>query len=193
MNSQLVSAETANSSPGQQQTAIDDSLSRGLVAMRRELLAHAFRLTKDSSHAEDLVQDTIERALRFEDHFERGTNLRAWAHQILSNLFYSSCRQHRRERRAIEMLTIDPCAWTWHEPASEVAVSNLSKATRRALDAIPCPFQTTLVLVDLMDYSYRDAADKLGVPLGTVMSRLHRGRRLLADALRNEPTLREAA
>jgi RNA polymerase sigma-70 factor (ECF subfamily) len=61
---------------------------------------------------------------------------------------------------------------------------DLSQATRKAIDSLPSQFQTTVVLVDLMDYSYRAAADRLGVPLGTVMSRLHRGRRLLADALR---------
>jgi RNA polymerase sigma-70 factor (ECF subfamily) len=157
-------------------------LSQELVKMRRELFAHAFRLTKSPSLAEDLVQDTVERALRFEDHFERGTNLRAWVHQIMANVFFSRCRQRRRETRALQVLTTDPCAWTHSTP--DPVMPDLSQATRRAIDSLPSQFQTTVVLVDLMDYSYRAAADRLGVPLGTVMSRLHRGRRLLADALR---------
>jgi len=160
----------------------DQWLSQELIKMRRELFAHAFRLTKNPSLAEDLVQDTVERALRFERHFERGTNLRAWVHQIMANVFFSRCRQHRRESRALQVLSTDPCAWTHNTP--EAVMPDLSQATRRAIDALPSQFQTTVVLVDLMDYSYRAAADRLGVPLGTVMSRLHRGRRLLADALR---------
>jgi RNA polymerase sigma-70 factor (ECF subfamily) len=157
-------------------------LSQALVAMRRELFSHAWRLTRSQAHAEDLVQDTVERALRFEDHFQQGTNLRAWVHQIMANLFFSRCRQLRRETRALQVLTTDPCAWT--RTAPEPVRPELSRATRRAIDALPAPFQSTVVLIDLMDYSYQAAADELGVPLGTVMSRLHRGRRLLAEALR---------
>lgn len=157
-------------------------LSKALVGMHRELFSHAFRLTRSAPLAEDLVQDTVERALRFESHFERGTNLRAWVHQIMANLFFSKCRQQRRESRALQVLSTDPCAWTRKRP--QELVPDLSHATRQAIDALPSQFQTTVVLVDLMDYSYRAAADQLGVPLGTVMSRLHRGRRLLADALR---------
>jgi RNA polymerase sigma-70 factor, ECF subfamily len=171
----------------------DHGVVGSLIGMRRELFTHALRLTKSQSLAEDLVQDTIERAIRFEYRFERGTNLRAWVHQILANLFYSRCRQQRRESRAIACLNTDPCAWTAREPSADAPVADLSQATRRALGALPSQFQSTVVMVDLMDMSYRAAADRLGVPLGTVMSRLHRGRRLLADALREQPTVREAA
>ena len=157
-------------------------LREALVAMRRELFAHAVRLARTQAQAEDLVQDTIERALKFEDHFQQGTNLRAWAHQIMANVFYSSCRKYRRESRALQVLSTDPSAWTQSVP-NEV-VPGLSQATRRAIQALPSQFQSTVVLIDLMEYSYSAAADELGVPLGTVMSRLHRGRRLLADALR---------
>jgi RNA polymerase sigma-70 factor, ECF subfamily len=157
-------------------------LTDALLGMNRELFSHAFRLTRSLATAEDLVQDTIERALRFESHFERGTNLRAWVHQIMANIFFSKCRTVRRETKALQVLSTDPCAWTQTAPPE--VVPDLSHATRKAIDALPLQFQDTVVLVDLMDYSYRAAADHLGVPLGTVMSRLHRGRRLLADALR---------
>lgn len=159
------------------------AMGQQLVALRRELYAHALRLTRNMNQAEDLVQDTVERALRFEDRFEQGTNLRAWAHQILVNLFISRCRRHRREGRALEALSSDPCAWTVgrQDPPS---YRSLSASTQRAIDDLPQPFRHTVVLIDLEDYSYKAAADRLGVPIGTVMSRLHRGRRLLADALR---------
>jgi RNA polymerase sigma-70 factor (ECF subfamily) len=157
-------------------------LTDALIGMRRELFSHAFRLTRSPAAAEDLVQDTVERVLRFESHFERGTNLRAWVHQVMANLFFSRCRSQRRETRALQVLSTDPCAWTRSAPQD--VVPDLSHATRKAIGSLPTPFQDTVVLVDLMDYSYRAAADHLGVPLGTVMSRLHRGRRLLADALR---------
>jgi len=153
-----------------------------LVAMRRELFSHAYRLTRSFSASEDLVQDTIERALRFESYYQKGTNLRGWVHQILSNLFCSRCRSIRREAKALSALHDDPCAWT--RGVVEAPMAQLSRATRRAIDTLPEQFQSTVVMVDLMELSYRDAADRLGVPVGTVMSRLHRGRRLLADALR---------
>jgi RNA polymerase sigma-70 factor (ECF subfamily) len=170
----------------------DPSFAAALVAMRPELCAHALRLTRHAAQAEDLVQDSVERALRFEDHFVRGTNLRAWAHQILSNVFFTRCRQARREGRALGVLATDPCAWTAgrEQPRER---TGLSRATRLALSSLPAQFRSAVVLVDLMDYSYKAAADELGVPLGTVMSRLHRGRKLLAQTLREEPLEREAA
>jgi len=181
--------QTPSAKPGLAQNDLTDRL----IGMRRELFSHALRLTKSHSLAEDLVQDTVERAIRFEYRFEQGTNLRAWVHHILANLFYSRCRQLRREGRALARLNSDPCAWTAREPSTDASLHDLSQATRRALHELPSQFQSTVVLVDLMDMSYRAAADRLGVPLGTVMSRLHRGRRLLADALREQPMVQQAA
>ncbi len=163
-----------------------------LVALRRELFAHALRLTRSMTQAEDLVQDTVERALRFEDRFQPGTNLRAWAHQILANLFISGCRRQRREGRALSNLSTDPCAWTAASAPNPTGIG-LSRSTQRAIDDLPPTFRRTLVLIDVEDYSYKAAADRLGVPIGTVMSRLHRGRRLLADALRDPEPERQAA
>lgn len=169
-----------------------NDMGHGLVALRRELYAHALRLTRSVSQAEDLVQDTVERALRFENRFQPGTNLRAWAHQILVNQFISGCRRHRREGRALAALSSDPCAWTASQ--SELpAMRELSQSTQRAIDDLPPRFRRIVELVDVEELSYKAAADRLGVPIGTVMSRLHRGRRLLADALRYVPEQREAA
>ena len=161
-----------------------EALRRGLVALVPELRSRALRLARDGATADDLVQDAIERALRFADQYERGTNLRAWTHQILFSVFVTRYRRTRRERNALRVLSSDPCAWTLPEPFSapdkDVA---LTQATRQRLDALPEGFRAVIELVDLGERSYRDAAEELGVPVGTVMSRLHRGRRMLADGL----------
>jgi len=157
-------------------------LRRGLCAMTPELFGRALRMSRSPSIAEDLVQDTVERAIRFESHYQPGTNLRAWVYQILFSVFVTRCRRSRRERNAMEVLSTDPCAWTM--PESILANAGLSPSLRRALDSLPTSFRDAVVLVDLEEMAYKDAAKKLGVPVGTVMSRLHRGRKLLAEAVR---------
>jgi RNA polymerase sigma-70 factor (ECF subfamily) len=145
-----------------------------------ELRGRAFRLVGDTARAEDLVQDTFERALRFASQYTSGTNLRAWAGQVLFSVFVTKYRRIRRERNALRLLASDPCAWTAPEPLTADGNLGLSVSTKTKLDALPETFRDVLVLVDLEDHSYREAADALGVPVGTVMSRLHRGRKLLA-------------
>ncbi|WP_437654282.1 RNA polymerase sigma factor [Sorangium sp. So ce1182] len=161
-----------------------EELLRGLVEMTPELFGRALRLSRSPATAEDLVQDTVERAIRFASNYERGTNLRAWVHQILFSVFITRCRRSRRERNALDVLATDPCAWTAPECRAEMHA--LSPGVRRALATLPPSFRDTVVLVDLEEMSYKDAAAQLGVPVGTVMSRLHRGRKLLAEALRGE-------
>jgi RNA polymerase sigma-70 factor (ECF subfamily) len=104
-------------------------------------------------------------------------------HQILFSVFVTRCRRGRRERNALDTLSSDPCAWTTPERLGG-EMQALSPPVARALAAVPEPFRGVIELVDLQELSYKDAAAALGVPVGTVMSRLHRGRRLLAAALR---------
>ncbi|HEY3593588.1 MAG TPA: RNA polymerase sigma factor [Polyangiaceae bacterium] len=161
-------------------------------ALVPELEARALRLTRESSAAQDLLQDTLERALRFESQYEPNSNLRAWVHRILLSVFVTRCRRSRRERCALESLTQDPCAWT--HPDAPPIQQTLSPRAAVALAKLPSCFRLAVELVDLGDMSYRDAADIIGVPLGTVMSRLHRGRRMLAETLRDgADSLDEAA
>lgn len=157
-------------------------LRRGLVAMAPDLYGRAMRMSRSPHIAQDLVQDTIERAIRFESHYQPGTNLRAWVYQILFSVFMTRCRRLRRERNAMEVLSTDPCAWTAPEKVNEMA--GLTPSLLRALDALPASFRQAVILVDLEEMAYKDAAKKIGVPVGTVMSRLHRGRKQLAAALR---------
>ncbi|HTJ82510.1 MAG TPA: RNA polymerase sigma factor [Polyangiaceae bacterium] len=149
--------------------------------MLPELRARALRLSRCPTVADDLVQDSVERAMRFEANYIPGTNARAWLFQILFSVFITRCRRSRRETRALGTLALDPCAWT--SPESAPPMASLTPAIRRHLSDLPESFRKAVELVDLEEMSYRDAADQMGVPVGTVMSRLHRGRKLLAAAL----------
>ena len=165
-----------------------------LAACWPDLYRRALRLARNEDLARDLVQDALERAIRFEAQYAPGSNLKAWLQCILLSVFMTRCRRSRRERRALENLTHDPCAWT--SPDQPSAVQALSSPVARAVAELPPHFREALQLVDLAELSYRDAAEVIGVPLGTVMSRLHRGRRLLAEALRDPagtPEVPEAA
>jgi|GEM_PF-248748 len=166
------------------------ALGRGIVGELPLLRARAVRLTRDPFAAEDLVQDTVERALRFEATFAPGTNLKAWLQQVLYSVFVSRCRRKRRERRALDVLAVDPCAWTRADAAP--AMTTLAPRLERALAALPDSYASVIRLVDLGERSYRDAAEERGVPGGTVMSRLFRGRSLLAVALA-DPGARDPA
>jgi len=127
------------------------------------------------------VQAAVLRALSFEQTFIPGTNLRAWLHQILESVFLTACRRKARERRALSSLESDPCAWTRADAAPPMR--GMSPAVQSALASLPESFRDVVRLVDVEELSYRDAANRLEVPLGTVMSRLHRGRRMLASRL----------
>ena len=160
------------------------SFERGLVELLPELRGRACRLAGDPTLADDIVQDTIERALRFGKQYERGTHLRAWVYQILFSVFVSRYRRLRRDKNALRVLASDPCAWTLPERfSSPDAGVPLTTKTQATLDALPETFRVVLKLVDLDELTYREAASELGVPVGTVMSRLHRGRKLLAAQL----------
>jgi RNA polymerase sigma-70 factor (ECF subfamily) len=160
----------------------DDELRAALAALLPDLRARAFRLSGNAAAADDIAQDALERALRFRSQYERGTNLRAWALQIVFSVFVTRWRRRRRERAALEQLASDPCAWTVPSPFAppDAGSRALSQTTVRTLDALPEGFRAVIVLVDLERLTYRDAAKALGLPVGTVMSRLHRGRKLLA-------------
>jgi RNA polymerase sigma-70 factor, ECF subfamily len=152
-----------------------------LVLCLPGLRARALKLCLDKVEAHDLVQDTVERALRFESSYHMGTNFRAWANQILFSVFVTRCRRRRRERRALDSVFSDPCSWA--KTDAPPAMRTLTRRVEQALDALPPQFAAAVRLVDIGELSYKEAAEQLRVPVGTVMSRLFRGRRLLATAL----------
>ncbi len=158
---------------------------RGLAALRPELFACAMRLARSRARAEDLVQTAMLRAIRFEAQFRAGTNLRAWAFQVLRSVFLTECRKQKRERRACERMTLQARVAESFEPKEPMR--SLSVSAERALAGLPSHYRRVVELVDLEELGYREAARRLEVPLGTVMSRLHRGRRLLAEKLPAAP------
>ncbi len=156
------------------------------------LFSAALRLTKNERDAEDLVQDTFLRAYRFFDKFERGTNIKAWLFKILTNTFINRYRRNVKERNIVEGSERQAV----HErfisrEATEYAANPeqfffdrlLSDDVLQAVDAIPIDFRMVVILADLQEFSYKEIAEILDIPVGTVMSRLFRGRRLLQKSL----------
>lgn len=155
------------------------SLERELVAMLPSLERRALRWCRNATEAQDLAQDTIVRALRSSPRFESGGHLRAWLYTVLRNLFISGRRRDQSWSRASAELTA--AASRAAESAPNAAF--LTPSVERAIARLPEGFAKVLRLVDLEDYSYADAASTLGVPVGTVMSRLFRARQRLARDL----------
>jgi RNA polymerase sigma-70 factor (ECF subfamily) len=152
----------------------------------------ARRLVSSREEAEDLVQETYARAFRSWRSYTPGTNLRAWLFRILTNL---NIDRGRREQRTPDLQPIEEGDYYLYNRLEETGVADdeervverLSQdAIVRALSAVPHNFRDVIVLVDIGDFSYQDAAQILDVPIGTVMSRLHRGRRILKRALAEE-------
>ena len=149
----------------------------------------ARRLVSTREEAEDLVQETYARAFRSWRSFQPGTNLRAWLFRILTNL---NIDRGRREQRSPATEPIEEGDYYLYNrledagapQAEEQIVERLSRdGVVEALAAVPHDFRDVLVLVDIGEFSYRDAAQILDIPVGTVMSRLHRGRRVLKHEL----------
>ena len=152
----------------------------------------ALRMTHNEQAAEDLVQDTLERAYSNFARYEPGTNIRAWLFRILSNLAISA---YRRRASGPELSSIDEMEdfslysqlGAGSSGASDVergALDNLGQeAIRRAIDELPPDFRMVVLLADVEGFSYKEIAEIVGIPKGTVMSRLFRGRRLLQRTL----------
>jgi RNA polymerase sigma-70 factor (ECF subfamily) len=155
------------------------------------LFGAAMRYTRDPRDAEDLVQDTVLAAYRFYDRFEAGSNCKAWLFKILTNTFINKYRRRVREREVREQLVEEEAPSLISEesraasrdPERFLQAGLLSDDVRRALDAVPSDYRMAVVLCDLEEFSYKEIAEIMDCPVGTVMSRLHRGRRLLQRAL----------
>ena len=156
------------------------------------LYAVSCRLTKAPLDAEDLVQDTLVKAMRARDQYEPGTNLKAWLFKILHNTFINKYRRGGLERVVLEGPDADPLADGWVSAASMRALRDpetqalrplVQAEIHKALDELPEEFRLAVVLSDVEELSYKEIANVMGCPVGTVMSRLHRGRRLLQKRL----------
>jgi len=156
------------------------------------LYATGLRMTRNPGDAEDLVQDTMLQAYRFFDKFEPGTNCKAWLYKILTNTFINKYRKRVREREVRDQLDheempslmSEDVATASRDPEGLMVGALLSDDVKRALEGVPYDYRMAVVLADLEEFSYKEIADIMDCPVGTVMSRLHRGRRLLQKALR---------
>jgi RNA polymerase sigma-70 factor (ECF subfamily) len=158
------------------------------------LYGTALRLTRNRATAEDLVQDTFLKAWRSFRTFQAGTNARAWLYKILMNAYIDS---YRRSSRAPEMVDHEDVGdfylyakaqesdeFRRAGDPEEILLSKIMDAdVSEALEQVPEPFRAAVVLADLQDFSYREIAEILDIPIGTVMSRLYRGRRHLQRLL----------
>lgn len=180
---------TAAHVPAQSQ---DNDFERMLADTLPALTHLALRYTRNPSLADDLVHDTVVRALRFRESFRHGSNFRAWTHTILTNTFIHGYRRSRKEkeilgqagRRDVEaQLCSEATQESAHRPERALLFNHLSDDVVAALAALPEDFRAAVVLCDLQGHSYREVAAALNCPLGTVMSRLHRARRLLEEQL----------
>ncbi len=159
-----------------------------------ELYATALRLTKNERDAEDLLQDTFLKAYTFFHRFEKNTNCRAWLFKILTNTFINAYRRKTKEReilgaddlRDVEANLISrERALINYNPERGLMRKLISEDIRVALESIPIEFRMVVVLADLQGFSYKDIAHILDCPVGTVMSRLFRGRKLMRRQLAN--------
>lgn len=149
----------------------------------RALLRTASRLCGTRESAEDLVQDTFLQAWRSFHRFEPGTNCRAWLYKIMLFSHSRSRRDQSRRPFHVDLDTASEKALLFEPPTPDAITA---ASVRAAFDTLPEPFRVAVLLVDVEGLTYREAADALDAPIGTVMSRLNRGRRLMRLALVEE-------
>ena len=156
------------------------------------LYSTALRLTRSPVDAEDLVQDTLVRAYRFFDRFEAGTNFKAWLLRIQMNAFVNRYRRTVRERQVFEGPMATPVGEGvmsratmrgLTDPVGDAQRQLIAREIGRAFDELSEDARTMVLLADVEELSYREIAEVIGCPIGTVMSRLHRARKQLQGSL----------
>jgi RNA polymerase sigma-70 factor (ECF subfamily) len=159
------------------------------------LYSAALRMTRNPSDAEDLVQETYLKAYRAFSSFSEGTNLKAWLYRILTNTYINSYRAAKRRPETADVEDIEnlylyrrlsPADGDLGRSAEDEALDSFTdEEVKGAIESLPETFRLAVLLADVEGFSYKEIADITGVPIGTVMSRIHRGRKALQKALAN--------
>jgi RNA polymerase sigma-70 factor, ECF subfamily len=160
----------------------------------RQLYSAALRMTRNPSDAEDLVQETYLKAYRGFHTFEAGTNLKAWLYRILTNTFINNYRRESRRPNEVELGDVEDLylyrrigsgdsAEAARTTEDRVLDGLLEADIKKAVEDLPENFRIPVLLADLEGFSYKEIAEILDIPIGTVMSRLHRGRKAMEKAL----------
>ena len=183
----------AYSKPKAEAEAVGGTFEQNVLEHLDAMFGVAFRYTKETSSAEDLVQDAVVKAVRARDQYTPGTNLKAWLLRILTNTFINRHRRSGLERDVLGGPDATPLADRWigastmramREPEEQALAPLVEAEVRHALDELPEHFRMVVVLSDVEGLSYKEIADVMETPVGTVMSRLHRARRVLQGSLR---------
>lgn len=170
-----------------------DTFETDALSFLDALYRTALRMTRSVSDAEDLVQETYIKAFRFRGQFTPGTNLRAWLFRILTNTFINQYRRRSTQPQTTELDDVEEAALyrqmrgsaaasSSFQPEAELLDGLVDREVTDALEELPERFRT-VVLLDVEGFSYKEIAEMIGTPIGTVMSRLHRGRKFLKNRL----------
>mgnify|MGYP003951459389 CR=1 FL=1 len=166
-------------------------------AFQQEAMVHfdslyesARYMTRGGDEAQDLVQETLLKAFRSWDRYQTGTNCKAWLFRIMTNTFINSLRKRRPLAGLIDEIDSSERAFDtygasefYQSPAKQAEGRMIPERVQQAIEAIPESFRVPVVLADLQDFSYKEIGEILDCPVGTVMSRLHRGRKRLQELL----------
>ncbi len=182
----------ASSAPAPAEQDLLDRFDRDVLPLLPSLYGAALRMTRNPADAEDLLQETTLRAYRGFASFQEGTNLKAWLYRILTNSFINTYRKKQREPKTVDGPE-DLDDWFLYDrlgaqsvarSAEDDVLTNIPDAdVKEALESIPENFRMAVLLADVEGFAYKEIAEITGVPIGTVMSRLHRGRKALEKAL----------
>ncbi len=164
----------------------------GQLPYREQLYKSALRMTRSVEDAEDLIQETYLKAYKYYARFSEGTNFKAWLFKIMKNTFINSYRKKKLQppkvdfddvQEGLEETLLDQAQASLSDPEAWLMAVEMDQEVRESLLGLPHDYKMVVLLADLEGFAYKEIADILAVPVGTVMSRLYRGRRMMEKAL----------